>query len=47
MGKHASISDAMAVGTMGPDAYVTPSWYATKREIGKPVPTWNCPTPHA
>lgn len=25
----------------GPDAYVTPSWYATKREHGKVVPTWN------
>ena len=25
----------------GPDAYVTPSWYATKRESGKVVPTWN------
>ena len=25
----------------GPEAYVTPSWYATKRETGKVVPTWN------
>lgn len=25
----------------GPDAYVTPSWYAAKREHGKVVPTWN------
>ena len=25
----------------GPDAYVTPSWYATKKEHGKVVPTWN------
>ena len=25
----------------GPDAYITPSWYATKRETGKVVPTWN------
>ncbi len=23
------------------EAYVTPSWYATKRESGKVVPTWN------
>ena len=23
------------------DTYVTPSWYATKREHGKVVPTWN------
>lgn len=26
---------------MGPDAYVTPSWYASKAEHGKVVPTWN------
>jgi transcriptional regulator len=25
----------------GPEAYVTPSWYATKRDTGKVVPTWN------
>jgi transcriptional regulator len=25
----------------GADAYITPSWYATKRETGKVVPTWN------
>ena len=25
----------------GIDTYVTPSWYATKRETGKVVPTWN------
>lgn len=25
----------------GPDAYVTPSWYETKRKTGKVVPTWN------
>lgn len=25
----------------GPQAYVTPSWYETKRETGKVVPTWN------
>ncbi|HUC50184.1 MAG TPA: FMN-binding negative transcriptional regulator [Xanthobacteraceae bacterium] len=38
--KLAPIGDAMAI-FMGPDAYVTPSWYATKRETGKVVPTWN------
>ena len=31
----------------GPDAYVTPSWYASKREHGKVVPTWNYATVHA
>jgi transcriptional regulator len=25
----------------GPQAYVTPGWYATKAETGKVVPTWN------
>lgn len=25
----------------GPHAYVTPTWYAAKREHGKVVPTWN------
>ena len=31
----------------GPQAYVTPSWYATKREHGKAVPTWNYAVVHA
>jgi len=30
----------------GPDAYVTPTWYATKREHGRVVPTWNYVTVH-
>ena len=25
----------------GPDAYISPSWYETKRETGRVVPTWN------
>jgi transcriptional regulator len=25
----------------GPDTYITPSWYETKRQTGKVVPTWN------
>lgn len=25
----------------GPDAYITPQWYASKREHGRVVPTWN------
>ena len=32
--------EAMVIFT-GPDAYITPQWYATKRETGKAVPTWN------
>jgi transcriptional regulator len=31
----------------GPEAYITPSWYATKQETGKVVPTWNYMTVHA
>ncbi len=31
----------------GPQAYVSPSWYATKREYGKVVPTWNYIAIHA
>ena len=33
-------SHALAI-FLGPDAYVSPSWYATKQETGKVVPTWN------
>ncbi|MET0772316.1 MAG: FMN-binding negative transcriptional regulator [Candidatus Limnocylindrales bacterium] len=25
----------------GPESYVTPGWYETKRQTGKDVPTWN------
>jgi transcriptional regulator len=31
----------------GPEAYITPSWYETKRETGKVVPTWNYVAIHA
>lgn len=30
----------------GPDVYVTPRWYASKREHGRVVPTWNYSTVH-
>lgn len=33
-------SPALAVVT-GPEAYVSPSWYPTKAEHGRVVPTWN------
>ncbi len=33
-------ADCLAV-FQGPHAYVSPSWYATKQETGKVVPTWN------
>jgi transcriptional regulator len=31
----------------GPQAYVTPSWYPSKHEHGKAVPTWNYVVVHA
>jgi transcriptional regulator len=39
-------TDALAI-FQGPDAYITPSWYETKRQTGKVVPTWNYVTIHA
>ena len=30
----------------GPQAYVSPAWYATKREHGRVVPTWNYSAVH-
>ncbi len=30
----------------GPEGYITPSWYPTKAEQGKVVPTWNYLTAH-
>jgi len=44
--KTPAIGEAMAI-FMGPDAYVTPSWYVTKQETGKVVPTWNYVALHA
>ena len=32
---------------MGPDHYITPNWYPSKREHGKVVPTWNYVAIHA
>jgi transcriptional regulator len=39
-------TEALAI-FQGPDAYITPSWYETKRQTGKVVPTWNYVTIHA
>jgi transcriptional regulator len=32
---------------LGPDSYVSPSWYPTKQQTGKVVPTWNYVAVHA
>lgn len=42
-----SSAEECLVAFLGPHAYVSPSWYATKRESGKVVPTWNYVTVHA
>lgn len=38
--------EAMAI-FMGPNAYVSPSWYPSKAEHGRVVPTWNYVAVHA
>jgi transcriptional regulator len=44
--RHRADVEAMAI-FQGADAYITPSDYATKRETGKVVPTWNYAVVHA
>ncbi len=39
-------AEVLAIFT-GPQAYITPAWYATKAETGKVVPTWNYAAVHA
>lgn len=39
-------AEALVIFT-GPDAYITPEWYATTRETGRVVPTWNYVAVHA
>ena len=38
--------DALVI-FQGPEAYVSPSWYPSKQESGKVVPTWNYAVVHA
>ena len=45
--RRASAETPALVRFLGPDAYVSPNWYATKRETGKVVPTWNYLAIHA
>jgi len=44
--EHAPATPVLAI-FQGPQAYVSPSAYATKRETGKVVPTWNYAVVHA
>lgn len=39
------LGDALVV-VRGPDAYITPAWYASKAEHGRVVPTWDYVTVH-
>jgi transcriptional regulator len=42
------VNDVEALAVFhGPDTYITPTWYATKKETGKVVPTWNYAVVHA
>jgi transcriptional regulator len=44
--KQQPTSDALVI-FVGPDAYISPTWYATKAETHKVVPTWNYGIVHA
>lgn len=39
------VAEAMVI-LRGPDAYISPNWYASKAEHGRVVPTWNYVTAH-
>lgn len=43
---HAEGREVLAI-FQGPQAYVTPSWYPSKRDTGQVVPTWNYAVAHA
>lgn len=43
----AAATGPVVVVFQGPQTYVTPQWYASKREHGKVVPTWNYAVVHA
>lgn len=43
--RHVDGREALVI-VRGPDSYVTPSWYASKAEHGRVVPTWNYVVAH-
>jgi transcriptional regulator len=43
--RKAALGESLVI-VRGPDAYVSPSWYAAKAENGRVVPTWNYVTAH-
>jgi transcriptional regulator len=40
-----ALGEALVI-VRGPDAYISPTWYVTKQEHGRVVPTWNYITAH-
>ena len=44
--KTPALGEALVI-VRGPEAYISPSWYETKRQHGKVVPTWNYVVVHA
>ena len=45
--QHLNAQRESIVVFQGPEAYITPSWYPSKQEHGKVVPTWNYVVVHA
>jgi transcriptional regulator len=45
--RHASRGAPALAIFQGPASYVTPAWYASKRDHGRVVPTWNYTAVHA
>ncbi len=43
--RHAPVGEALVI-LRGPDAYISPQWYASKAQHGRVVPTWNYVTAH-
>ena len=43
--RRAPVGEALVI-LRGPDAYISPQWYASKAEHGRVVPTWNYVTAH-
>ncbi len=46
LGELGTVAECLAI-FHGEEDYISPGWYATKRETGKVVPTWNFVTVHA
>jgi transcriptional regulator len=44
--RHVSDVETLAI-FQGPDTYISPSWYVTKQETARVVPTWNYAVVHA